>query len=102
MSVLHLVNTSPFETAALIRCLERAGEGDAVLLLESGVYGALSGCGFSAKVAAVAGSLDILVLEPDLEARGLDRDRLLQSLRLADYSGFVELAVQHPLSLSWT
>jgi len=102
MSVLHLVNASPFESAALSRCLARAGEGDAVLLLENGVYGALPGRRFSDEVAQAAARLDIRVLAPDLDARGLCASSLLQTLGQVDYDGFVELAARHELSLTWT
>lgn len=102
MSVLHLVNASPFESVTLSRCLARAGEGDAVLLLENGVYGALAGCRFSHEVAEAAARLDIRVLGPDLDARGLCAPDLLQSLGRVGYDGFVELAAHHELSLTWT
>lgn len=102
MSVLHLVNASPFESTALVRCLARAGEGDAVLLQENGVYGALTGCRFSAEVAEAVPRLEIYVLGPDLDARGVDRLRLLEAARPVDYHGFVELAARHSLSLTWT
>ncbi|MEW6037718.1 MAG: sulfurtransferase complex subunit TusB [Pseudomonadota bacterium] len=102
MSVLHLVNASPFESAALSRCLARAGEGDAVLLLENGVYGALAGCRFSDEVAEAAARLDIRVLAPDLDARGLCASSLLPSLGRVGYDGFVALAARHELILTWT
>ncbi len=47
MSTLHTVNKSPFATQALLSCLNHAKAGDAVLLIEDGVYGGLGGTGRS-------------------------------------------------------
>jgi len=41
MSTLHTVNKSPFDRSSLETCLRLAGKGNAVLLLEDGVYGAM-------------------------------------------------------------
>ena len=41
MSILHLVNKSPFERNNLDSCLRLAAKGSAVLLFEDGVIGAM-------------------------------------------------------------
>ena len=43
MALLHTVNKSPFDKNSLSDCLRRATSGSTVLLIEDGVYGALSG-----------------------------------------------------------
>ena len=43
MSTLHTVNKSPFGNGTLLSCLNHCKPGDAVLLIEDGVYGALQG-----------------------------------------------------------
>ena len=44
---------------------------------------------------------NIYALKPDLVARGIRLSRQLSSIQLVDYSGFVELVVQHTLSCHW-
>ena len=43
MTMLHIVNKSPFERNTLDTCLKHAKAGSAILLIEDGVYGALKG-----------------------------------------------------------
>jgi tRNA 2-thiouridine synthesizing protein B len=77
MAVLHLVFRSPGESRALEQCLARVGEGDAVLLLEDGVYAAAEGSVFGGILRAVMERVVVYVLAPDLEARGLAVANLL-------------------------
>jgi tRNA 2-thiouridine synthesizing protein B len=72
MAALHLVFRSPAESRALEQCLMRAGEGDAVLLLEDGVYAAAEGSALGGVLRAAVGQVAVYVLAPDLEARGLE------------------------------
>lgn len=101
MGVLHLVSRSPGESPALSQCLGRAGEGDAVLLLEGGVYAALKG---SASVPLLHGAMAgvaVYALGPDLEARGIAADEVLGGVAVVDYVGFVGLALSHSPIQSW-
>lgn len=52
MAVLHLISRSPQESRTLEACLARAGEGDAVLLIENAVYAALKSGDCEAVIAA--------------------------------------------------
>ena len=74
MATLHTVNKSPFATQTLQSCLSHAKDGDAVLMIEDGVYGGMAGSRHrkSAVVADRAGAVTIHVLAEDLAARGLD------------------------------
>ena len=62
MSTLHTVNKSPFTTQALLSCLNHAKAGDAVLMIEDGVYGGLSGTGMSEIVTEFGKSVTLHVL----------------------------------------
>ena len=73
MSILHTVNKSPFEKNTLESCLNHAREGDAVLLIEDGVYGAVKGTKVAEVITAKNGDIRVYVLGPDLAARGCDR-----------------------------
>ncbi len=101
MSTLHTVNKSPFSTQTLLSCLNHCKDGDAVLMIEDGVYGGLAGTGLSDAVQARAGSIAIHVLNEDAQARGLDTARLLDGVSAIDYDGFVDLVAQHDRTQSW-
>ena len=100
---LHTVNRSPWEHGALAGCLARVRPGSAVLLIEDGVLGALSGSPHAARLAAAAASgVEVFALGPDLAARGIEPDRLAPRVKLVDYAGFVDLACRFDRTVSWT
>ena len=86
---------------ALIHCLDRAGEGDAVLLLESGVYGVLKAAQLSSRLTKVMPIIRVYALAPDLASRGITTDEILAGVGLVDYVGFVELSVFYNPIVSW-
>lgn len=101
MPTLHTVNKSPFEKTALRSCLDHALDGAAVLLIEDGVYAALAGAQSEALVSEALGRLQVYALGPDLQARGVPRDRLIGGIEVIDYAGFVELAAAHDRVQAW-
>jgi tRNA 2-thiouridine synthesizing protein B len=98
--MLHIVNKSPFERNTFESCLRHAGKGAAVLFIEDGIYAALKGTQASAKVQAAMKDLTFYVLQPDVEARGMN-GRVLDGVKTVDYGGFVDLTVQHDAVQSW-
>ncbi|NOX39367.1 MAG: sulfurtransferase complex subunit TusB [Alphaproteobacteria bacterium] len=101
MSTLHTVNKSPFATNALASCLNHAKDGDTILLIEDGVYGAATGTTLADTVTAKVGALSICVLSGDISARGIDQKRLIKGVTSVDYTGFVKLAASHDRSQAW-
>lgn len=101
MSTLHTVNKSPFATQTLMSCLNHCRDGDAVLMIEDGVYGALDRSGMADFVRAKAAQVSIYVLTPDAQARGLAEDKLLNDVQGIDYAGFVNLVTEHDRTQSW-
>ena len=101
MSTLHTVNKSPFGNETLLSCLNHCSDGDAVLLIEDGVYGALAGSRVADTVQAKAGSVALYVLGPDADARGLAADKRLQAVQMVDYDGFVDLVANHDRTQAW-
>ncbi|MHB1951327.1 MAG: sulfurtransferase complex subunit TusB [Acidiferrobacteraceae bacterium] len=101
MPMLHTVNKSPFSTNTLQSCLDRACEGSAVLLIEDGVYSAMRGTPIEARMTEAAKKFAVYVLGPDLEARGMPYDHIVDGIKVVDYGGFVDLAVQHDSVQSW-
>ena len=101
MATLHTVNKSPFMTQTLLSCLNHAKDGDAILMIEDGIYGGMAGTGLSDAVAARAGSVKICVLSEDLEARGLAADRLMEGVSAVGYDGFVDLVAENDRTQNW-
>ncbi len=101
MSTLHTVNKSPFETQTLLSCLNHCREGDAVLLIEDGIYGGIEGSALSEIVKESAAGVSLYVLNEDVKARGIDPGRLLGEVSGVDYEGFVDLVTQHDRTQSW-
>ena len=82
--ILHTIN----KPAALAQCEALIAEGDAVVLIEDGVYLALQSLPFPVRV-----------MDGDAEARGitakLNRDQMI------NYAGLVDLSVQADKICAW-
>ncbi len=101
MSMLHTVNKSPFERNTLTACLGHALPESAVLLIEDGVYAAVNGTTFEKDVRAAMENRSLYVLGPDLLARGLTADQVIDGIQVVDYGGFVELTEKHDKVQAW-
>ena len=99
--MLHLINKSPFDRNALDSCLRLAEAGSSVLLIEDGVYAALSKAESAGAVGDRMNELTFYVLGPDVSARGLDDTPLIDGINVVDYGGFVDLVVEHDVAQSW-
>ena len=101
MSMLHTVNKSPFEGNGLKSCLAHASKGDTVLLIEDGVYAALKGTTVSGDMWRCRIDVKFCELGSDLAARGLDKGRLIDGIKVVDYGGFVDLVAGHDRMQAW-
>ncbi|MFQ5938244.1 MAG: sulfurtransferase complex subunit TusB [Acidiferrobacterales bacterium] len=101
MAMLHTVNKSPFEKTSLATCLRLAKHGSAILLIEDGVYAATRGTSVEQHIKAATRHCDVYVLGPDLSARGLDADQLIEKIKVVGYGEFVDLAVAHGRVQCW-
>lgn len=99
--MLHTVNKSPFERNTLTSCLRLAKPGSAIMLIEDGVYGAMSGGEHAAKITARMDDFSFYVLGPDIDARGLTNTPMIDGIMVVDYGGFVDLAAEHDAVHSW-
>lgn len=97
MSMLHLVNKSPYECTNLNTATGLMKDGDALLLIEDGVYAAIKG----GKAASQINGLNVSVLGPDLAARGIAEDKLAGGVTVIDYTGFVDLVESNDKVQSW-
>jgi tRNA 2-thiouridine synthesizing protein B len=98
--MLHTVNKSPTERNALESCLKYLKKGSVVLLIEDGVYGALKGTTTTKMVEQALKNFPVYALYPDIEARGM-QDRVIDGIKLVDYSGFVDLVAEHATVQAW-
>jgi tRNA 2-thiouridine synthesizing protein B len=95
--MLHLVNKSPYDTGNLNTASGIMKEGDQLLLIEDGVYGAMK----NGKAASLLNGLKVSVLGPDLAARGISQDKLADGIDVIDYAGFVDLVEANDKTQSW-
>jgi tRNA 2-thiouridine synthesizing protein B len=101
MSMLHTVNKSPFERNTLASCIGHAKPGSAILLIEDGVYAALKGTSHEDMVRGAVSSHSVYVLGPDLLARGMKPEQVIDGISVVDYGGFVDLATEHDKVQAW-
>jgi len=101
MGTLHTVNKSPFQNQTLLSCLAHAKDGDTILMIEDGVYGATSGTTVSDALAANIADVALYVLGADLAARGIDAGRMADGVKSVDYEGFVDLTANHDRVQNW-
>ena len=101
MSTLHTVNKSPFTHNTLASCIAICVEADGILLLEDGVFGAMTTtpCAFHLSDLIRQGT-KVYALEDDVKARGL-LEKLLPGVLLTNYTRFVQLSIEHRCVQSW-
>lgn len=99
--MLHTINKSPYERTNLDSCLRLAQKGSAILLYEDGVYAAVKDADASAKIEGALKDLSVFVLGPDLAARGIEENRLINGVKVVDYGGFVDLVGEHGPTQTW-
>ncbi len=101
MSVLHIVNKSPYDRNSLDTCLRLAKADSAVLLIEDGIYAVQKNAAAAEQVKAAMNQHRFYALKPDLEARGIGEDNMIDGISLVDYDGFVELTTEYDKLQSW-
>ena len=97
---MHIINKSPFERNSLESCLRVAQKGSTLLLIEDGVYGALSGSAKADVLQQAMADHTVCALEPDLKARGV-QGKVMAGVKLVDYGGFVDLVAASERVQSW-
>ncbi len=101
MSVLHIVNKSPFDRNSLDTCLRLARPGSAILLIEDGIYAVQEKSSAAARVQQALENHPVYALQPDLQARGVSEESMLDGITLVDYDGFVKLTTEFDKLQSW-
>jgi tRNA 2-thiouridine synthesizing protein B len=95
--ILHTVNKIG---ESLSRCLNIASQGDAVLLIEDGVYAAMDNAANRHIWEAIPSNMSCYVLVEDLAARGIS-DKMLAQVTPADWALFVSLTTEYDKVISW-
>ena len=101
MSTLHTVNKSPFERGSMATAFAHLSDGDALLMIEDGVFGARKGAAFSRTLEENRARCVIYALGPDLAARGVRTEDLVEGVKVVSYAGFVDLVAGHARVCAW-
>ncbi len=99
--ILHTINKSPYTHNSLQTCSQFCAEGDAIILLEDGVY-AITHPGVSTLLDE---KFRVYAIEADVLARGLQKKTYQptgdNSVILITYDRFVEICVEFPKQKNW-
>ncbi|WP_339544589.1 sulfurtransferase complex subunit TusB [Pseudomonas sp. RA_35y_Pfl2_P32] len=98
MSTLHVLSHSPFTDNRLDSCLRLLSVSDGLLLTGDAVYALQPGTAPLSQLQERADSLQLFVLEEDVQARGLP---VPQWIKCLDYPAFVEQSVAYDKVNSW-
>ena len=101
MSVLHIVNKSPFDRNSLDSCLRLAKADSAILLIEDGIYAVRKNSAAADRLQQTLASHPVYALEADLQARGVNTDNMIDGISLVNYDGFVKLTTEYDKLQSW-
>lgn len=93
--MLHTVNKSPFQNSSLESCLRFTQPGDAILLLEDGVYGAVTGTIKTALVENALKDHKVYAIQADVKARALTN--IIPGVQVVGYDVFVDLVDQNTM-----
>ncbi len=92
--ITHTVNKSSTHSPAFDQCLQIVQPNDNLILIEDGVYNAIT---HRADLLALT---NCYLLADDVKARGL-QNIIDSRFALISYQQFVELVISKPLSQSW-
>ncbi|AGH82332.1 intracellular sulfur oxidation protein of DsrH family protein [Psychromonas sp. CNPT3] len=95
--ILHSVHTSPSQSLALQQCLALLNDADSLILLEDGVFACHAKHAWYSALEALSEQGRLMVLRPDLEARGI-KNKIGKS---CSYTDFVSLTLAHKSLIAW-
>ena len=91
---LHIVSKSPYSSSALDDCLAASAAGDAIILIEDGVYAAQLGDNRQGQFAGKK----VYCLQADAEARGISAFAAITAI---DENRWVDLCTEYNPIVSW-
>jgi len=99
--MLHTVNKSPFENSTLLSCISLCAKNSSILFIEDAVISAMKSTKFTDMINNSLKDFKIYALKPDLEARGLSLDNVIEGVKVVGYEEFVDLTTEHDSVQSW-
>lgn len=99
--MLHIIQTSPFQSQTLEACLQNSSVSDVILFIENGVLALLHHSQFSHQLAKQQESITLYALKSDVDARGI-AEQIIANVELIDYKTFVELTIAHYPISTWS
>ena len=101
MKMLHTVNKSPFENSTVISCISMCSKNSSILFIEDAVISVMKSTKFSKTISNSLKDFKMYALKPDLEARGLSLDNVIEGVEIVGYEEFVDLTTEHDSVQSW-
>ena len=101
MSMLHTVNKSPFENSTVISCISLFTKNSSILFIEDAVISVMKSTKFTDMINNSLKDFKIYALKPDLEARGLSLNNVIEGVKVVGYEEFVDLTTEHDSVQSW-
>tara|TARA_B110000263_G_C15246535_1_gene481998 strand:+ start:147 stop:449 length:303 start_codon:yes stop_codon:yes gene_type:complete len=99
--MLHTVNKSPFENSTLLSCISLCAKNSSILFIEDAVISVMKSTKFTDMINNSLKDFKIYALKPDLEARGLSLDNVIEGVKVVGYEEFVDLTTEHDSVQSW-
>tara|TARA_B100000965_G_scaffold41466_1_gene30497 strand:+ start:224 stop:526 length:303 start_codon:yes stop_codon:yes gene_type:complete len=99
--MLHTINKSPFENSTMSSCIAMCSQDSSILFIEDGVISVMKSTKFSELVENALKEFKMYVLKPDLEARGLSLNNVIEGVEIVGYDEFVDLTTEHKTVQSW-
>ena len=101
MSMLHTINKSPFENSSVSSCLTMCAKDSSILFIEDAVISVMKSTKFSELIENSLKDFKMYALKPDLEARGLPLNNVIEGVEIVGYDKFVDLTTEHDTVQSW-
>jgi len=95
--MLHIISRGSLEA----NLFERVGSTDAILFIEDAVLMLLKTASLSETLQNLAKKQRLSVLIEDITIRGIAFEDLVANIKPVDYSGFVQLTLEHEVNYSW-
>ena len=101
MNMLHTVNKSPFENSSVTSCISMCAKDNSILFIEDAVISVMKATKFTGLIESSLKDFKMYALKPDLEARGLSLDNVIEGVKIVGYEEFVDLTTEHDSVQSW-
>lgn len=97
--MLHLI----FQSTPDKPLLQRVGENDALVFLESAVFCLIKGSALSDELQQISQrNIQLYTLSSDIKTRGIDPTEMVKDIHIIDYSGLVKLTEDNKVIHTWS